>query len=99
MDEAIVTLDGMGVALPRMIGGRFTTPLAGTTKKADSPEMVMPSWTHVALAFTGPTLARTLGRTHEPAALTGNDVLLHARGVPMAVNRFCKLALIQAKLT
>ena len=43
---------GIGVVAPRTITGRFTTPLAGTVKKADSPDVVTPFCTHVARART-----------------------------------------------
>src|SRR5450432_3178819 len=62
---------GIGLALPRVMGGRLAAVFAVIVKKADSPEMVTPFCTQVARAFTCPKLAGTFGSTQVPSAFTG----------------------------
>src|SRR2546428_14103964 len=61
---------GIAVVRPKTMCGRFTTPLAGIRKGSDSPEIVLPSTTHVTRARTSPKLAGTVGRIQEPSART-----------------------------
>src|SRR6266487_4379079 len=63
-----VSAVGIGVVWPNLIGGRLTTPLAGTVNGSDSPEMVWPFTRHVTRARTGPKFAGTFGSTQEPSA-------------------------------
>src|SRR4029077_4061466 len=63
-----VSAVGIGVVWPNLIGGRFTTPFAGTVNGSDSPDTVCPFHSEVTRARTGPKFAGTFGSTHEPSA-------------------------------